>query len=99
MSEARPRTGILVGLAVTAGAFGAAAMMLAATAPTARADDFTDVTNVVDTDYANGQAALTAALTTFDNGHLAQGLAALFDASNDNALSAPTTCWRGRSQC
>ena len=42
MSDTRSRSGILVGLAAAVGAFGAAAMMSAATAPTARADDFTD---------------------------------------------------------
>jgi hypothetical protein len=41
----------LIGVAAAAGAFGAAAMMSAATAPTARADDFTDVINAVDGDY------------------------------------------------
>jgi hypothetical protein len=41
----------LVGVAAAAGAFGVAVMMSAATAPTARADDFTDVISEVDADY------------------------------------------------
>jgi hypothetical protein len=94
MSDARSGTGILVGLAV-AGAFGAAAMMSAATAPTARADDFTDVINVVDADYANGQAAFTTALTDFSSANFAGGLAELFDGSNDDSLSAPDNLLAG----
>jgi hypothetical protein len=43
MDNNRSRTGVLVGLAAAAGAFGVAAMMSAATAPTARADAFTDM--------------------------------------------------------
>ena len=37
-----------IGLAAAAGAFGAAAMLSAATAPTARADDFTDILSNVE---------------------------------------------------
>ncbi len=86
MTHARPRTGMMVGLAAAAGAFGAAAMM---SAPTARADDFTDVVNVVDADYAAGQADFTAAAVDFSGGDLVQGLAALFDGADDDALNAP----------
>ena len=46
------RTGVLVGLAAAAGAFGVAAMMSAATAPTARADEFSDIVNGVEAELA-----------------------------------------------
>jgi hypothetical protein len=40
-------------------------MMAAATAPTARADDFTDVINKVDADLTAGQSYFIAAVTDF----------------------------------
>jgi hypothetical protein len=89
MSGTRSRSGILVGLAAAAGAFGAAATLSATAAPTARADDFTDVINAVDGDYADGQAAFTTALTDFSSNELGNGLAAFFSGVNDDALSAP----------
>jgi hypothetical protein len=89
MDNNRSRTGVLVGLAAAAAAFGAAAMMSVATASTARADDFTDVINAVDGDYAYGQTAFTTAFTDFSSSDLASGLAQLIDGSNDDALSAP----------
>jgi hypothetical protein len=88
MVDTRSRHGILVGFAAAVGAFGAAAMMSAASAPTARADDFTDVISNVDANYAAGQAALSTASADFSSGHLANGLAAFFDGSNDDSLSA-----------
>src|ERR1700733_9618197 len=89
MDSNRPRPGVLVGLAAAAGAFGAAATLSATAAPTARADDFTDVINAVDGDYADGQAAFTTALTDFSSNELGNGLAAFFSGVNDDALSAP----------
>ena len=87
MDSNRSRTGVLVGLAAAAGAFGAAAMMSAATAPTARADDFTDVINAVDGDYAAGQSEFTTAFTAFSSNELAPGLLALVNGTDDDALS------------
>jgi hypothetical protein len=89
MADPRSRARILVGLAAAAGAFGVAAMMSAATAPIARADDFTDVITAVDGDYAAGQAALTNASTDFSNAEFAFGLAALFNAADDDSVVAP----------
>jgi hypothetical protein len=89
MIDMRSRSGILVGLAATVGAFGAAAMMSAATAPTARADDFTDVITAVDADYTTGAAAFTTADTDFSSAEFAPGLAALINGSDDDGLSAP----------
>jgi hypothetical protein len=96
MDNNRSRTGVLVGLA--AAAFGAAAMMSVATASTARADDFTDVINAVDGDYADGQTAFTNAFTDFSSNSLALGLAQLIDGSNDDALSAPDNLLVGTIQ-
>jgi hypothetical protein len=63
MSDTRSRARILVGLAAAAGAFGAAAMLSAASAPTARADDSTDVINVADGDLSAAAPAYADALT------------------------------------
>jgi hypothetical protein len=98
MDSNRSRTGVLVGLAAGAGAFGVAAMMSAATAPTARADDFTDVINAVDADYSAGQTAFTTAFTDFSSNDLALGLAALINGSNDDALSAPDNLLIGTTE-
>jgi hypothetical protein len=89
MGDTRSRYGVLIGLTAAAGAFGAAAMMSAATAPTARADDFTDVINAVDADYTIGAAAFTTADTDFSGGDFAPGLAALFDGVDDDSVVAP----------
>jgi hypothetical protein len=89
MNDTRSRHGVLIGLTAAAGAFGAAAMLSATAAPTARADDFTDVINAVDGDYADGQAAFTTVLTDFSSSDFGPGLAALFSGVNDDALSAP----------
>jgi hypothetical protein len=89
MGDKRSRSGMLVGLAAAVGAFGAAALMSAATAPTARADAYTDIINAVGVDYANGEAAFTTALTDFNSSEFAPGLAALFDGVDDDGLAAP----------
>jgi hypothetical protein len=89
MDSNRSRTGVLVGLAAAAGAFGAAAMISAATAPTARADDYTDIINAVDGDYATGQADFTTALSDFSSSSFVPGLAELFYGVDDDVLGAP----------
>jgi hypothetical protein len=89
MSTSHARSRILVGLAATAGAFGAAAMMAAAAAPTARADAFTDIINAVNGDYAYGQTAFTDAFADFSSNDVAAGLAALFSGIDDDSLSVP----------
>ena len=60
-STLRPRARILVGMAAATGALGALLMLSAATAPSARADDYADMVNAVDGDFAAGQAAYTVA--------------------------------------
>jgi hypothetical protein len=88
MSDTRSRSGILVGLAAAVGAFGAAAMMSAAAAPTARADDTTLIIDAIDGDYAGGQADFTAAFTDFGSGDFLSGLALSFDGVDQDSLAA-----------
>jgi hypothetical protein len=89
MNDMRSRSGILFGLAASVGAFGAAAMMSAATAPTAHADDFTDVINAVDSDYAAGQTEFTTAFADFGGSNVNGGLEALFTGADDDLVGAP----------
>jgi hypothetical protein len=89
MSETRSRSGILIAVAAAAGAFGAAAMVSAATAPTARADDTTLIVDAIQGDYAAGQADLTAGLADFAKGGFVSGLAELLGSGNEYSLSAP----------
>jgi hypothetical protein len=89
MGDKRLRSGILVGLTAVAGAFGAAAMMSAATAPTARADDFSDIISAVNDDYSAGQADFTTAFADFDNNEFAPGLNAFFSGVDADTLTAP----------
>jgi hypothetical protein len=89
MSDTRSRSGILVGLAAAAGAFGAAAMMSAAAAPAARADDTSLIIAAIDGDYAAGQTDFTAAFTAFGSGDFVGGLADTFGGLNEDALAAP----------
>jgi hypothetical protein len=83
-SALRPHT--LIGLIAAAGA---AAVMSAATAPTARADDFTDVINAVDGDFAAGQTYFTEAVTDFGSNQDVEGVASLFSGLNEDLLGAP----------
>jgi hypothetical protein len=87
MSDPRSRSAILIAVAAGAGAFGAAAMMSAATAPTARADDTTLIIDAIDGDYATGQADFTAAFTDFGSGAFLPGLAELYNGMNDDSLA------------
>src|SRR5271168_493275 len=68
MDSNRSRAATLIGVAAAAGAFGVAAMMSAATAPTARADDLTEIVNAVDGDFANGTADFNTAFGDFSGG-------------------------------
>lgn len=83
----RSRAGVLVGLAAAAGAFGAAAMMSAASAPTARADAYSDIIASIDGDYALGQTDFTTA-ATFLGSNLPVGLALVLDGVNEDSLAA-----------
>jgi hypothetical protein len=80
----RSRSGILVGIATAACAFGVAAMMSAATAPTARADDFTDLISSFEQDFSQGQPEFASATADFGSGDQLGGLAALFSGLDDD---------------
>jgi hypothetical protein len=95
MTDMRSRSGILVGLAAAVGAFGAAAMMSAATAPTARADDFTDVINAVDGDFTFAQGDFTQASGDFDTGDVADGLAKFLSGVDNDFIAAPDNLYIG----
>ena len=98
MSETRSRSGILVAVAAAAVAFGAAAMMSAAAAPTARADDFSQIVSAVDGDFTIGQGKYTTALTDFGSGDFVNGLAASLDGLNEYTLAAPDNLLLGQSK-
>jgi hypothetical protein len=87
MDSNKSRTGILVGVA--AAAFGTAAMMSAATAPTASADDFTDIVTYVSSDLVVGQGDVTTAFSDFSSGDFVPGLTSLFQGVDDEFLAAP----------
>jgi hypothetical protein len=88
MRYRRSRT-LLVGLSAAAGVVGAAAMMSAATAPTARADDFTDIISTVDADLSDGQADFTTAFTDFSSNEVPAGLTAFYSGLDDDLWAAP----------
>jgi hypothetical protein len=81
---------LLVGLGAAVGGFGAAATMWAATAPTARADDFSDIIAAIDSDFTQGQTAFTDAFSDFGTNMVPAGLGQLYDAVDDYFWSAPT---------
>jgi hypothetical protein len=89
VAKSRSRSGFVVGLAAAIGAFGAAAMVSTASAPAARADDFSDIISAVDGDFTAGQTAFTIANSEFGSSEPVAGLAAFFGGVNDDALSAP----------
>jgi hypothetical protein len=87
--------GVLVGLAAAAGAFGAAAMMSAATAPTARADDFTDIISNVEGLVGDGQYAFSSADMDFASNDVPAGLASLFDGVYDDSVGVQDEVYLG----
>ena len=86
MSDTRSR--ILFGLAAAAGAFGVAAMISAAAAPTARADDTTLIIEAINGDFAAGQVDFTRAFTDFGSGDFVSGLANTFDGVDQDSVAA-----------
>jgi hypothetical protein len=83
------RSHIVLSLGAAAGAVALASLMSTATAPAARADDFTDVITAVEGDFTAGQDAFTVADGDFADSNLIGGLSALFIGVNDDLLSAP----------
>jgi hypothetical protein len=86
---------VLVGLAAAAGAFGTAAMMSAATAPTARADDFSDIVASVESLLGDGQTAFSTADTDFASNEVVAGLQSFFNGVNDDTVGAPDIAYLG----
>ena len=79
---------VVVGLGAAVGAFAAAAMVSAATAPTARADDFSTIIDAVEAEGADGTAAFTAG--SADGYDTADGLTQLFYGLDDDLIGVPT---------
>ncbi|MCV7260934.1 hypothetical protein [Mycobacterium shimoidei] len=73
------------------GVFSAAAMMSAVSAPTARADEFTDIINIVDGEFATGQSYFDLAATDFGSGDVPDGLAALFSGVDNDVFAVLDT--------
>jgi hypothetical protein len=92
------RSTILVGLAAAVGALGGAAMMSAAAAPTARADDATLIIDAIDGDYAAGQADFARAFTDFGSGYFVPGLANTFDGVDQDSVAATDNLLLGTVQ-
>jgi hypothetical protein len=86
MGYQRPRA-VLTGLTAVAGAFGVATIISAANAPTAHADDFTDILSAVQNDLAVGHDDFTNAFNDFGNSTEPAGLEAyLSGVTNDLIL-------------
>jgi hypothetical protein len=86
MNQKRSRTGLLTSVATAVSAFGAAATM---TTATARADDFTDVINAVDSDFLYGQEDFASAVDAFGDNEPAVFAANIFEAVDNDFISAP----------
>jgi hypothetical protein len=89
MGHKRSRA-VFVGLSGAAGAFAAAAIMSAATAPTARADDpYADILSDVQAELTAGQTALGEAATDLSHGDFGEGLTRLFIGLDDDFVGVP----------
>jgi hypothetical protein len=89
MGHKRSRA-VLVDLGAAAGAFAAVAMVSAATAPTARADDpLTDIVNDVQAELGYAQTAFSQAATDLGDGNTTGGLAQLFLGADDDLVGVP----------
>jgi hypothetical protein len=79
----------LIGFGVAAAACVVAATVSAATAPTAHADDFSDIIATAEDDFANGQSAFELATTDFGASDPIGGLTAVLEGVDDDLLAAP----------
>ena len=78
-----------VGLSAAVGAFAAAAMMSAATAPTAHADDYSAIIADIQAEETAAATALATASTDFGNGDSPDGLTQLFIGLDDDLVGVP----------
>jgi hypothetical protein len=87
MGHKTPRAALVV-LGAAVGAFAAGAMMSAATAPTARADAYSDIIADIQAEEAAAQADFSAASTDFASGTAGEpaGLTALFEGVDDDTF-------------
>jgi hypothetical protein len=87
MGDTRQR--IVLGLGAAVAAFGAAAMISAATAPAAHADDFSTILADVTATEAAATTAFATASTDLAAGNTAAGLTQLFIGLDDDLLGVP----------
>jgi hypothetical protein len=86
---------VLIGMVIAAGAFGAAATMSAATAPTARADDLTYTVEGIEAELADGQAAFGTAASDFGGNDALGGVAFALYGLDDDLLGTSATAETG----
>jgi hypothetical protein len=98
MSHSKSRGGVSLLLGTTAGAFGVAALMSTAAAPTARADDFSGVVSIVEVDLSSATNDFNSALSNLEAGQLGPGFASFLDGVNNDLLAAPQNLVAGTAE-
>ena len=88
MRQKSPRP-LLVGLSAAAAALGAATIVSAISAPTARADDFSTILADIQTTEGIAASAFTTAATDFSTGNTAAGMTQLFIGLDDDMIGVP----------
>lgn len=81
----------MLGLGVTVGAFAVATTMSAATAPTARADDYSAIIADIQAEETAAATAFATSSTDFANGDSPDGLTQLFIGMDDDLVGVPNT--------
>jgi hypothetical protein len=89
---------LTIGLVAAAGAFGTAAMMSGVTAPTARADDLTDILAGVEADFTSGQTAFADAAADLSSSNAPGALAEFFTGVDEDFVLAPDSLFLGSVQ-
>jgi hypothetical protein len=88
VSAQTKRAGVVAGIAAV-GAVGLATMASTAFAPTARADDLSDIVASIQGDLTVAQSEFAGASIDFSDGENGAGLTSLFDGVDDYTLSPP----------
>lgn len=88
MGHTRSRA-VIIGLGTAFGAFAAAAVMSAATAPAARADDYSAIIADIQAEETAAATALATSSTDFASGDTPDGLTQLFIGLDDDLLGVP----------